>query len=66
MSSRDISLAISAAITLAVVMVELAALAHPQRVASLGRLLGRVMRTRPGRVGIVTGWVWLGLHFFGR
>ena len=66
MTSHDISIAIYAAIALTGIVVELVALARPQRVASLGRVLGRAMRTRPGRVGMVTGWVWLGLHFFGR
>ncbi len=66
MTSRDISLTIYAALAVAAVAVELTALARPQRVASLGRLLGRAMRTRTGRVAVVTGWAWLGLHFFGK
>lgn len=65
MSSHDISLAIYAAIALAGLSVELVALSRPERVASIGRTLGRAMRTRTGRLGVVTGWVWLGLHFFG-
>ena len=36
------------------------------RIPSLGTLFSRVMRTRSGRVGIVAGWAWLGLHFFAR
>jgi len=32
----------------------------------LGTVLGRVMRTRSGRVGVIAGWVWLGLHFLAR
>jgi hypothetical protein len=35
-------------------------------IPSLGALLTRVMRTRPGRVGVLAGWLWLGLHFFAR
>jgi hypothetical protein len=33
-------------------------------VPSLGDLLTRAMRSRTGRVGILVGWAWIGLHFF--
>ena len=36
------------------------------RVPSLGRLLRETMRTTTGRVSVVAGWAWLGLHFFAR
>ena len=65
MTSHDISVMVYVVIGLTAVAVELVALSRPERVASLGRVLGRAMHTRTGRVGIVTGWVWLGLHFFG-
>jgi len=65
MNSHEVSVTIYGALALGGVVVELVALSKPDRVASLGRALGRAMRTRTGRVGIVTGWVWLGLHFFG-
>jgi hypothetical protein len=65
MSSHEISVAIYASIAGAGVIVELVALSRPERIASIGRTLRRAMRTRTGRIGIVTGWVWLGLHFFG-
>jgi len=65
MTSHDVSIAIYALIAIAGVVVELIALSNPERVSSLGRTLGRAMRMRTGRLGIVTGWVWLGLHFFG-
>jgi hypothetical protein len=35
-------------------------------VPSLGAVLRRVMRTRSGRVGVMTGWAWLGVHFLAR
>jgi uncharacterized protein DUF6186 len=35
-------------------------------VPSLGDLLTRAMRSRTGRVGMLVGWAWLGLHFFAR
>jgi len=65
MSSHEISVIVYALIAGAGVVVELVALAHPERLASIGRTLRRAMRTRTGRIGVVTGWVWLGLHFFG-
>ena len=36
------------------------------RIPSLATVLRRVMRTRSGRVGVMAGWAWLGLHFFAR
>jgi hypothetical protein len=36
------------------------------RIPSLGQVCTRVMRTRSGRVGVIAGWAWLGLHFFAR
>jgi hypothetical protein len=35
-------------------------------VPSLGAVLRRVMGTRSGRIGVMTGWVWLGVHFLAR
>ena len=35
-------------------------------VPPLGDVLRRIMRTRTGRVGVLVGWAWLGLHFFAR
>jgi Family of unknown function (DUF6186) len=35
-------------------------------VPSLGAVLRRVMRTRSGRVGVMVGWAWLGVHFLAR
>ena len=36
------------------------------RIPAFGDLLGRIMRTRSVRVGVIAGWAWLGLHFFAR
>ena len=36
------------------------------RIPSFGTLLSRVTRSRSGRVGVVAGWAWFGLHLFVR
>jgi len=36
------------------------------RIPSFGAICSHVMRTRSGRVGVIAGWAWLGLHFFAR
>lgn len=45
---------------------ELAASRSGSRIPSLSTVVGRITRTRSGRVGVLTGWAWLGLHFFAR
>jgi hypothetical protein len=66
MSSHDVTLAIYSALALAGVGLEVRSRRPGSRVPSLSRVFTRMMRTRSGRVGIVAGWVWLGLHFFAR
>ncbi len=36
------------------------------RIPPLRTVVQRVLRTRSGRVGVMAGWAWLGLHFFAR
>ncbi len=66
MSSHDLTAAVYASIGLAGLALELVAWSGRTRVPPLGDVLRRVMRTRPGRVGVLAGWAWLGLHFFVR
>jgi hypothetical protein len=35
-------------------------------VPSLKAVLRRVMGTRSGRIGLMTAWAWLGVHFLAR
>jgi hypothetical protein len=35
-------------------------------VPPIGVVLGRIMRTRTGRVGMLVAWAWLGLHFLAK
>jgi hypothetical protein len=32
----------------------------------LGAVVRQAMRGRPGRIALIAGWAWLGLHFFAR
>jgi hypothetical protein len=66
MSSRDITIAGYAAFVALLLGLHLWGSTRRSRIPSLGQLFSRAMRTRSGRVGIVAGWVWVGLHFFAR
>jgi hypothetical protein len=66
MNSHDFTVAVFVAMALAGVVLEVLSRGRTSRIPSLGAVFSRVMRTRSGRVGVVAGWVWLGLHFFAR
>ena len=66
MSSHDFTLAVYVAIVMVGVALQVASARPGSRIPSAGELAGRVMRTRSGRVGVIAGWAWLGLHFFAR
>jgi hypothetical protein len=34
--------------------------------ATVGKAIGAAMRTTPGRVAVLSAWVWLGVHFLAR
>jgi len=66
MSSHDLTLAVYGLICLVGVGMQFRSYSPRSRIPPLGDVFGWAMRTRSGRVGIVAGWVWLGLHFFAR
>ena len=66
MSSHSWTVVVYGAIAAAGVGLELASRRAGSAIPSLGNVFRRVMRTRSGRVGVVAGWAWLGLHFFAR
>ena len=66
MSSHDFSVAVYVGLILAGGFLQLLSLRRDSRIPSLGRVLSRIMSTRAGRVGLMSAWVWMGLHFFGR
>jgi hypothetical protein len=53
-------------IALGALVLQLFSYRENSRIPSLGTAFSRIMRTRSGRVGIMAGWVWLGLHFLAR
>jgi len=66
MSSHSWTVVAYGAIVAAAVGLQLASRRPDSPIPSLGNVFRRVMRTRSGRVGVVAGWAWLGLHFFAR
>ena len=66
MSAHDATIAIYGGLVFAVIGLELAATRPGSRIPTFGHVLRRVGGTRSGRVGLVAGWAWLGLHFFAR
>ena len=66
MSSRAVTIAGYLLIVGCGVALELASRRPGSPIRSFGALLGRVMSTRSGRVGVMTGWLWLGVHFLAR
>jgi Family of unknown function (DUF6186) len=66
MSSHDATVLGYALVVAACVVLQVLSLWSASRVPSFTALLRRVMRGRRGRVGVITAWAWLGLHFFAR
>jgi hypothetical protein len=66
MSSREVTVIGYLSVLAAGITLQLAAVRRPTRLPSLGRVLGHVMQSRTGRVGIIVAWAWVGLHFFAR
>ena len=66
MSSHDVTIALYVLFALAGVGLELRSRSPHSVIPSLSDVFSRVMSSRSGRVGILAGWVWLGLQFFAR
>jgi hypothetical protein len=65
-SSRDLTIAGYLLIAAVAAGLQLLSKREGSRIPPLGAVLGRVMRTRSGRVGVLAAWAWLGIHFFAR
>lgn len=66
MNSREVTIAGYLVILAAVLGLQLAASRDRSVIPPLGTVFGRIMRTRPGRIGLLAAWAWIGLHFFAR
>ena len=66
MNSHDIAVMVYVLFALVMLGLQALSLRRNSRIPSLGTDFSRVMRTRSGRVGVIAGWAWLGLHFFAR
>ena len=66
MSSHAVTLLGYASIALVGVVLQLASRRDGSRIPPLGDIIRRVMSSKSGRVGVVAGWAWLGVHFFAR
>ncbi len=66
MSSHGVTVAVYAAFALSGLGLQARSACPRSRIPSFRVLCSRVMRTRSGRVGLMAGWAWLGLHFFAR
>ena len=66
MNSHDVTIAGYVLLALAGLGLQLMSYGKHSRIPPLGIVFSRLMRTRTGRVGVVAGWAWLGLHFFAR
>jgi hypothetical protein len=66
MNSHDLTIAVYLLAVVVGLVLEFVGSRPGSRVPSLGTVFRRVMRTRSGRVGVIAGWAWLGLHFFAR
>ncbi len=66
MNSHDVAVSVYLLFAIAALVLQALSLRQDSKIPSLGTVFSRVMRTRSGRVGVMAGWVWLGLHFFAR
>ncbi len=66
MNGHDFTVAVYVVIALVGVGLQLRSHKEGSRIPPLSQVFGQVMRTRSGRVGVVVGWAWLGLHFYAR
>ena len=66
MNAHDVTILGYVFFMVAVLVLQGLSLREGSRIPSLGTVFSRVMRTRSGRVGMMAGWAWVGLHFFAR
>jgi hypothetical protein len=63
---RAVFLGVWAAVALALVVCEVAAVVRHDRQAGFGELLRRLVGNWRRMIAVYLGWMWLGWHFFAR
>lgn len=66
LSSRAITITGYVVVVFALIALETTASFKGSGIPPFRVVVNRIMRTRSGRVGLLTAWAWLGLHFFAR
>ena len=66
MNSHYFAILIYSLIAFSGLALELLSQRRGSKLPGLEQVLSWVMRTRMGRVGVMTGWAWVGLHYFAR
>jgi hypothetical protein len=66
MNSHNVTVLGFAVILAGLIGTEVTARTGRTQVPTFAQVVTRVMRTRTGRVGVLVGWAWLGLHFFAK
>jgi hypothetical protein len=65
-SSHELTVAGYLLIAAAGVGLQLLSRRQGSRIPPLGAVVRWATRTRSGRIGVMAGWAWLGIHFFAR
>lgn len=66
MSSHQVTVLVWALLGLAMLVLEGLSRLEGSRIPTFSALVTRAMRTPSGRVGVLAGWLWLGLHYFSK
>jgi hypothetical protein len=66
MSARAWTLSVYGVIVLAGAVLHVLGRRPGSRIPTLGDVVRLATSSRSGRVGLVAGWAWFGLHFFAR
>jgi hypothetical protein len=66
MTSHDLTLAVYVFIGVTALSLQVLGSTGRSRIPSLGAVFSSVMHARSTRIGVVAGWMWLGLHLFAR
>lgn len=66
MSSHEFTVVVYLLVAFAGLLLEAISKLPGSKLPGLEQVLSWVMRSRMGRVGVMTGWAWVGMHYFAR